>query len=151
MKSRVLSPGSWLLSLDKGEELISLLTDFAEKENINFASVTGIGAASKVVLAVFDTGEKRYIERKFSGNLEIVSLMGNITQTKPETEDLKPETGNWEPKTHLHCVIAGDDLSAHAGHLVSAEISVTCELVLVVSKENIERKKDDETGLMLID
>jgi len=137
-----LGEGSWLLVLDKGEEAISVLSGFSKEKDIGFASVTGIGAASDVVLAVFSIADKKYIERKFSGDIELASLMGNITRL---------ETENGKPKVHLHCVIAGDDLSAHAGHLVSAEISVTCELVLNVSKEKVERKPDDETGLMLID
>lgn len=138
MKSRVLSSASWLLVLDKGEEVINALTDFAEKEKIGFAVVSGIGAVSKAVLAVFDTRKKQYIEREFKGDLEIVSLMGNISRAE------------CKPKIHLHCLIAGDGLSTHGGHLVSAIVSVTCEIVLAVSEAKIERKKDEETGSMLI-
>jgi len=142
MKSRVLRTGSWLLRLDKGEELIGSLTDFAEKEKFGFACVSGIGAASRATLAVFDTKKKKYTERDFKGDLEIVSLSGNITRL---------ETRNGKPRAHLHCCIAGRDNSAFAGHLVSAEISVTCEIVIRAYKVKVERKKDEETGLMLID
>jgi predicted DNA-binding protein with PD1-like motif len=139
MKPKVLGPGSWLLVLDKGEELIYALTDFAKEKEISFASVSGIGAASNVTIAIFSSADRKYIERTFSGDLELVSLMGNIT--KLETEN---------PKLHLHAVIAGDDLSAHAGHLISAQISITGELIINTYPEKIERKLDEETGLMLI-
>jgi predicted DNA-binding protein with PD1-like motif len=138
VKVRSIESG-FLLRLDKGEEVISSLSGFCEKENIGFASVNGIGAASKAILAVFDTKKKEYIERTFEGDLEIVSLMGNIT------------VDEGKPKVHLHACISGHDYLARSGHLISANISVTCEIVLNVAGQKVERKKDEETGLMLID
>ena len=137
MKAFPLGDG-FLLRLDKGDEIITSLTDFAEKEKISFASVSGIGAAGKAVLAIFDTKKKQYIEREFVGDLEIVSMMGNIT------------ISDNKPKAHLHCCISSHDYLARAGHLVSATVSVTCEIVLNVFEKRIERKKDEATGLMLL-
>ena len=139
MKSRVLGPGSWLVRLDKGDEVLAKLTEFCEKENISSGSITGLGAASKVRLGVYDPGLSQYNEREYNGHLEIASLTGNITRL---------ETGN--PKLHLHCCIAGDNFVAQAGHLLSAEISITGEIVLNTFPEKIERKLDEDTGLMLI-
>lgn len=128
----------FLLRLDKGEEIIQSLIEFADKQKIGFASVSGIGAARRVRLAIFDTKNKKYAERDFQGDLEIVSLLGNVTMA------------DGMPRIHLHAAITGDDLNVHGGHLISATVSVTCELVLTASGEKVGRKKDGETGLMLI-
>ncbi len=138
MKAHPIDNG-YLVRLDKGEEIISSLVGFCSKEKIVFATVSGIGAVSKAKLAVFDAKKKEYAEREFSGDLEIISLMGNITIAEGKV------------KPHLHVCISGHDFLARAGHLVSAEVSVTCEIILIVSEGRIERKKDIESGLMLID
>lgn len=130
--------GGFLIRLDKGEEVHSCLSEFCEKDGIGFASVSGIGAASKARLAVFDTKTKKYVERDLEGDLEIVSLSGNVTMA------------GGKPKPHLHACIADHSLKALGGHLFSAEISVTCEIFLVVPGGKVEREKDEATGLMLI-
>lgn len=130
--------GGFLLRLDKGEEVHTCLSEFCFREKIGFASVSGIGAASEARLAVFDTKTKKYAEREFEGDLEIVSLSGNITMA------------GGKPKPHIHACIADHSLKAQGGHLFSAKISVTCEIALMVSDVAITRKKDETTGLMLI-
>jgi predicted DNA-binding protein with PD1-like motif len=131
--------GGFLLRLDPGEEVVSSLADFCAREKIGFASISGIGAAGSAMLAVFDTKTKRYTERDLDGELELVSLAGNATM----------EGG--KPKIHLHACIADRSLAAHGGHLMWARISVTCELVLAVFGSQVERRKDDATGLSLLD
>ena len=138
MKSRRID-GGFLLRLDRGEEVVSALMDLCAKEGIGFASISGIGAAERVTLAVFDTKTKKYLERAFAGDIELVSLTGNAA------------VADGDPKIHIHACISDHSFSAHGGHLVSAIISVTCELVLLVSEETVTRKKDERTGLMLID
>lgn len=139
MKEKKLGDSSFLIRLDKGEEIIESLTDFFRANKLGFASVSGIGAASRAIISVFNTQEKRYIEQGFEGNLEIVSLLGNVSMA------------DGMPRIHLHAAITGDDLNVHGGHLVSAKVSVTCEIVLAVHGEKVERKKDVETRLMLIE
>ena len=139
MRSRKLSGGIHIIRLDKGEEITSSLASFCADNKIGFATVSGIGAADEIVVSVFDVQEKRYIEQSFQGDLEIVSLCGNVA------------LANDKPKAHVHCAFAGDHLEVHGGHLVSAIISVTCELVLNASDGRVERKKDEESGLMLLE
>lgn len=131
--------GGFLLRLDKGEEVHSSISAFCAKEGIGFASVSGIGAANHARLAAFDTKTKKYTERDFKGDLEIVSLTGNVA------------ISDGKPKPHLHACIAGHNLKAAGGHLLSAQVSVTCELVLLVPGARVERRRGPETGLMLID
>ncbi len=137
MKEYPLDNG-FLLVLEKNEEIISSIASFAEKEKIGFTSISGIGSADNAVLAYFDTTKKSYVERVFEGDLEIVSISGNVCLAEEK------------PRVHLHCTISGNNYLANSGHLVSAKISVTCELVLTVFSKKISREMDERTGLMLI-
>ena len=48
-----------IVRLDPGDELMSSLLNIAEKENILFANVSGIGGSNDVVLGVYDVEEKQ--------------------------------------------------------------------------------------------
>ena len=79
----------------KGEDLIIVLADLAEKENIQTASVSGIGAADETVLGIFDTAEKKYFSRQFLGTYEYCFA------------DRQYDAGKGgKPYLHLHAVIA---------------------------------------------
>ncbi|MFN7991088.1 MAG: PPC domain-containing DNA-binding protein [Candidatus Micrarchaeia archaeon] len=126
-----------LIRLDDGDEIIASLKAVCGKENVASALVSGIGAARKAEIAHFDTKEKRYNTKKFEGMLEIVSLSGNITQL---------DDG---PAAHLHIAISRHDYSTLSGHLMSAEVYPTCEIVLLPYSAKITRKHDGKTGLNL--
>jgi hypothetical protein len=126
-----------LVRLDDGDEIVSSLKGICRKKNVRSALVSGIGAARRAEIAHYDTKEKRYNTKKFEGMLEIVSLSGNIALL------------NGEPVPHLHIAISRSDFSTLSGHLMSAEIYPTCEIVLTPLKSDIERKRDDKTGLNL--
>ena len=55
------------------------------------------------------------------------------------------------PKVHAHLVVAKRDGSAHGGHLLSARVRPTLELVLVESPARLRRRYDPDSGLALID
>ena len=88
------------------------------EENIKLAYLTGIGAAGKVTAGVFDTKEKVFKGHTWEGDLEIVSIGGNIN------------TMNGETYTHFHISVADENGNVYGGHLTEAVISGTGELVL---------------------
>jgi predicted DNA-binding protein with PD1-like motif len=55
------------------------------------------------------------------------------------------------PTVHGHVVLAKADGSAHGGHLVSAHVRPTLEVILTESPRHLRRKMDAESGLPLID
>lgn len=123
----------------KGEDLIIVLADLAEKENIQTASVSGIGAADETVLGIFDTAEKKYFSRQFLGTYEIASLTGNMTRQ------------GGKPYLHLHAVIANAKTGeCHGGHLNRAIICATGELFITILPGAVGRFFDLETGLNLL-
>ncbi|HSB47646.1 MAG TPA: PPC domain-containing DNA-binding protein [Candidatus Bilamarchaeum sp.] len=126
-----------VLRLDDGDEIVASLKAVCRKEGIESALVSGIGAARKAELAHFDTKEKKYNTKKFEGMLEIVSLSGNIALLKGEAVP------------HIHMCISRHDFSTISGHLMSAEIYPTCEIVIIPHGIRVERRFDEKTGLNL--
>ena len=71
---------TYVVRLDKGEEIIASLQKLCETEQIALASVTGIGAADHAVVGLYDVGQRQYHKTELNGPMEITSLMGNVTQ-----------------------------------------------------------------------
>ena len=84
------SGNTYLLVLQKGEEIISALTQFAAQTNLTCATVSGIGATDDAEMGVFDTFEKQYYTKQIRAMTEITALCGNITQK------------DGKPYVHLH-------------------------------------------------
>lgn len=129
---------TYVVRLEKGEEVITALKSLCVKEDIKAASLTGIGAANYVEAGFFDAIEKRYYPKKYEEDLEILALNGNITSL------------NNEPYIHLHITIADSQGRALGGHLNKAVISVTCEIFIQKLDAVIERYKDEEFGICFI-
>ena len=49
-----------IVRVDKGEDIIKELLSLSEKENILFASISGLGAVNDIELGIFDTSAKKY-------------------------------------------------------------------------------------------
>lgn len=129
----------YVIRLEKGEEIVASLKKFCTENGIKAGSVQGIGASNNLSIGFFKTAEKKFYPREFKGDYEITSLMGNIS------------TFNGEPVLHLHINIADSDHHVHGGHLNSAVISVTFEIILDSINTEIKRAPNQETGLNLMD
>lgn len=125
--------------IDRGEELCEKLAGLAEREDIRLASVSGIGASDDVTLGVFDTRTKVYGKTRYNGaDYELGSVTGTITRK------------DGEPYLHLHAVIGSPVMGeCHAGHLNSAVISATCELVIELIDGEVGRALDEDICLNL--
>lgn len=93
----------YVIRLDRGEEIVESLKTIAEKENIKLAYLTGIGAVGKVTAGVFDTKEKVFKGKTLEGDLEVVSIGGNIN------------TMNGETYVHFHISVADEQGSVFGG------------------------------------
>jgi len=56
----------YFLRIDKGEEIISTITDFIARENIQSGAISGIGALTDVELGYFDRVRKEYLKKTFN-------------------------------------------------------------------------------------
>lgn len=131
---------NYLIRLDPEDEVADSLAALCEKEGIETASVTGIGAADQVEIGIFDPQKKEYFGRNYEGAYEIASLTGNITRKERA------------PYLHLHIVI-GNVVTGecHSGHMKSARISATGELVVSVIDGAAVRRFSEDIGLNLIE
>ncbi|MCJ7507476.1 MAG: DNA-binding protein [candidate division Zixibacteria bacterium] len=128
----------YVIRLEKGEEIINSLTDFADKYKIEGGFIYGIGTVNNLTLGYYEAEKKNYLKKSFPDDFELVSLMGNISLLK----------GN--PMVHVHVVISDVNFNTLAGHLFSGTVSVTGEFVILATKDAIERAFDKETGLNLL-
>lgn len=130
---------TFALVLETGEEVMQSLGAFAKQQRISAAQISGIGAFSGVTLKYFDWDRKHYLDNKVEEQVEVASLIGDIA--------LAP---SGEPSVHVHLVVGRRDGSARAGHLGSATVRPTLELVITESPTHLRKVKDPTSGLALI-
>jgi uncharacterized protein len=129
---------TFAIAFEKNEEAVDTLRSFAVNNAVTAAHFTGIGGFSEVVLGYYDWETKAYIRIPVKEQVELVSLIGDITLEKER------------PMIHAHAVIAKRDGSTAGGHLLEARVRPTLELVLTESPVHLKRKYDEESGLPLI-
>jgi predicted DNA-binding protein with PD1-like motif len=126
-----------IVRIDKGEEIVESLKQLCKSNAIRLGSISGIGATNGATIGLFETGTKRYLSKDLVGEYEIAHLSGNIS------------TMNGEVYLHIHITLADSHYNAFGGHLNSAIVSGTCEVVIDVIDGEIDRDFSEEIGLNL--
>jgi hypothetical protein len=143
MKFRLLSENGgvkhYTIVLAKGDEVMSGLTDFARQNKITSASFTAIGAFSHATVAWFDESRKEFKLIPINEQVELVSMIGNITLV------------NGQPVVHTHVSLASSNGTVRGGHVINAFVFPTLELFMTVYPAALHKERDAATGLMLID
>lgn len=124
---------------DKGDEFMSRLKAFAQKQNLTGSTFTAIGAFSDITLQYFDRQKMDYKDIPISEQVEVLSLTGNIT------------LDDGEPKIHAHVVTGDSEGATRGGHIKEAHVWPTLEVIIVEAPRHLQRRLDKETGLALID
>jgi predicted DNA-binding protein with PD1-like motif len=130
-----------VLVFEPGDEVVASLLAFADKRHLNAGHFTAIGGFSQVTLGYFEPEKKAYKHIDINEQVEVLSLVGNITTSAQ---------GDSKPKLHAHVVVGKSDGSAHGGHLLRARVRPTLELVLTESPRHLMRYSDPNTGLALL-
>jgi predicted DNA-binding protein with PD1-like motif len=143
MKVQLLSPGEqtrqYAVIFGKGDEAFSGLLDFAEKYHVSSAHFTAIGALSGATLAWFDPQRKAYKKIPIDGQVEVISMVGDIALYQGK------------PTVHTHMVVGYSDGTTRGGHVLSAYVSPTLEVMVTVDSIAMQKRFDPETDLTLID
>ena len=129
---------TYVIRMDRGEEVMSTLTDFCQREGIKLGSVSAIGAADRATICVYDVEQKVYSKQTFNEPMEVTSLTGTVSSKDGQVH------------LHLHATLADADLNARGGHVFKLVISGTCEMFLRVLPGQVSRQPDEATGLNVI-
>jgi len=118
------------LNMTKGDEIMSGLTEFAEKYHIKNGHFTGVGAINKGLFGWSDV-ERGLGQKKIELNqeAEIVSMIGSISQN-----------AQGQPTVHAHGSVALSDGTVKGGHWFEAHISIIAE-IFVIEEEAPESTK----------
>ena len=136
MQTRKIESG-YLMKFSTGEEIVSGLVKFCIDSRIVCGSFTAIGATTKVTLGFYSLAKKEYHWKEFFGEFEITGGVGNIAMFEEK------------PMVHMHTSIADAAFNAFGGHVKSLVVGATCEVVLTIYAEKLERKADVGVGLNL--
>jgi predicted DNA-binding protein with PD1-like motif len=143
MRAKRLSHGehgkTFALIFEAGDEAVSELTRWCEERQIAAARLTGVGAFSEATIAWFDWEAREYHEIPVAEQVEVLALTGDVAEQEGK------------PMLHLHVVLGTRDGSARGGHLMSARVRPTLELILDETPSHLRKRHDPESGLALID
>jgi predicted DNA-binding protein with PD1-like motif len=121
-----------------GEEPMGGLLQFASQHDVTSAALTAVGAFANATLAWYDLEAQTYRDIPVDEQVEVSSLVGDISLV------------DGHPKVHAHAVVSRRDGSTVAGHVRSASVRPTLEVMVTESPGKLVRKHDPATGLALL-
>jgi predicted DNA-binding protein with PD1-like motif len=117
------------------QELMDSIMDYCERNNIKSGVIISlIGSLKKVNLGILKELPGKFIAKKMDGPMEIACGSGTVA------------TKDGKMILHIHVVVS-DERSAVGGHLAGAQVFSTAEVVIGELPFQLERYKDDFTGL----
>lgn len=129
----------YILVLETGDEVLSKIKEFVKERGLTSYRFEAIGAFERAVLGFYDLEKKDYKKNPVNEQVEVVSLIGNVTESDGET------------KVHTHAVLGKSDGTAYGGHLLEGHVKPTLEILVKPYGTKVVRHKDEKTGLPLID
>ena len=126
--------GEYFLRIDPHEEILESITKLCEAEKIFGGHFQGIGACGEVSLSTYLPAEQKFTFHNFSGMFEMISLLGNVT-----------EGADGKINLHAHASFSfldGEKISVIGGHLKSAVVNYTAEIILRPANEVISQRFD---------
>lgn len=128
----------FLVRLTRGEEIRTGLSELMEREKIGCGFVAGLGAVSEPDMGYYVLDDKRYVQRQFEGEYELVGMTGTLSWH------------DGEPFPHVHVMLTGPEFLSFGGHLFAATTSATVEMYVRADQERVDRAIDEEIGLHLM-
>ncbi len=117
------------------QNLLDEIIRYCEENKIASAAILSIiGSLRWVNLGILKELPGKFIPKKMEGPLEIASGMGTVAMKDGKVI------------LHIHMVVS-DENGAIGGHLAGATVFSTAEIVIGELEEQLERYKDDFTGL----
>jgi uncharacterized protein len=125
--------------LPMGCDLLKELVTKCRDLDIRLGEIRGIGALSKTRIAFFDQTTRMYEIINFKYDLEILSMLGNISIVGEK------------PIVHVRVILSDGKGNSFGGQIAKGCEVYGCEYVIeeYKSEKRFERSYDEDTGLML--
>ena len=130
---------TYVLVFAKGDEVMSGLTEFAQKYHVTSAHYQAIGDALSARIGVYEYSRKQFKVIPITEPAEVTSLTGDIAVL------------NGKPAPHSHLNLAAADGSVRGGHLLELIIGPTLELFVTVEPTPLYKKLNTEFDANVID
>jgi len=127
------------IRLASGEHAHDEVTEVLRREQVGYATLSGLGAVRWVRLAYWNSATREYEAHELDEQLEVVSLIGNVTLRDSE------------PFIHWHVSLGRADLSILGGHLLDAVAHPNFEVWIQRETEAVHRRVEPASGLALMD
>jgi len=116
---------TYRVNLTKGDDILSGLTEFAEKYHIKSAHFTGLGALDKGLFGWTDVERGLGMKKiELNQEAEIVSMLGSITTD-----------AQGRANVHAHGSVALSDGAVKGGHWWEAHVSIIAEIFVTEEEE----------------
>jgi predicted DNA-binding protein with PD1-like motif len=130
---------TYVVVCDPGDEAVAALTQFAQAEDLEAASIAAVGAFEHAVVGWFDPAAKDYRRIPVGEQCEVLSLLGDVAQ------------GQDGPILHMHTVLGLSDGTTRGGHLLEGKVFPTLEVVVTETPAQLRKVMRPDIGVALID
>ena len=130
---------TYVVVCDPGDEAVAALTQFAQAEDLEAASIAAVGAFEHAVVGWFDRAAKDYRRIRVDEQCEVLSLLGDVAQ------------GQDGPILHMHTVLGLSDGTTRGGHLLEGTVFPTLEAVVTETPAQLRKVMRPDIGIALID
>ena len=130
---------TYVVVCDPGDEAVAALTQFAQAEDLEAASIAAVGAFESAVVGWFDPAAKDYRRIPVGEQCEVLSLLGDVAQ------------GQDGPILHMHTVLGLSDGTTRGGHLLEGKVFPTLEVVVTETPAQLRKIMHPDIGVALID
>jgi uncharacterized protein len=130
---------TYVVVCDPGDEAVAALTQFAQAEDLEAASIAAVGAFEHAVVGWFDRAAKDYRRIRVDEQCEVLSLLGDVAE------------GQDGPILHMHTVLGLSDGTTRGGHLLEGKVFPTLEVVVTETPAELRKVMHPDLGVALID
>ncbi|SDZ20558.1 hypothetical protein SAMN05444365_10752 [Micromonospora pattaloongensis] len=127
-----------VLVCDKGEEPVTAIGEALRRQHVTAGRVTAVGGFQETEIGWFDRERRDYRRIPVREQVEVLSLVGDVAARDEQ------------PALHVHAVLGRCDGSTVGGHLLSARVWPTLEVIVTEVAPELAKRVDPETGLALI-
>jgi len=130
---------TFALVFQTGDEVTSLLKQFAVDQKVSAARFTAVGGFVEATLGYFVWEERRYEPIPIQEQVEVLSVLGDIALDGDD------------PIVHAHVTVGHRGGRVSGGHLLRAIVRPTLEVMLDELPAHLQKSLDPAAHIPLID